>query len=48
VLVNGTEYVGNMDDAKEFAQFVLTVDSNAYYSTATPTPSSTPSTTPAG
>ena len=22
VLVNGTEYVGNMDDAKEFAQFV--------------------------
>lgn len=48
VLVNGTEYVGNMDDAKEFAQFVLTVDSNAYYSTATPTPSTTPSTTPAG
>ncbi len=46
VLVNGTEYVGNMDDAKEFAQFVLTVDSNAYYSTATPTP--TASATPAG
>jgi hypothetical protein len=42
VLVNGTPYVGNMDDAKEFAQFVLTVDSNAYYSTATPTPSTTP------
>lgn len=42
VLVNGTPYVGNMDDAKEFAQFVLTVDSNAYYSTATPTPSPTP------
>lgn len=48
VLVNGTPYVGNMDDAKEFAQFVLTVDSNAYYSTATPTPSSTPSAAPAG
>ena len=47
VLVNGTEYVGNMDDAKEFAQFVLTVDSNAYYSTATPTPSVSPSATPA-
>lgn len=46
VLVNGTPYVGRMDDAKEFAQFVLTVDSNAYYSTATPTP--TPSTTPVG
>lgn len=48
VLVNGTEYVGNMDDPKEFAQFVLTVDSNAYYSTATPTPSATPSAAPAG
>lgn len=48
VLVNGTEYVGNMDDAKEFAQFVLTVDSNAYYSTATPSPSPTASATPAG
>ncbi|SDO99935.1 Protein-disulfide isomerase [Microbacterium sp. ru370.1] len=46
VFVNGTEYVGTMNDAKEFAQFVLTVDSNAYYSTATPTP--TPSATPAG
>ncbi|MDT0117562.1 thioredoxin domain-containing protein [Microbacterium sp. PRF11] len=46
VLVNGTPYVGSMDDAKEFAQFVLTVDSNAYYSTATPTP--TPTATPEG
>lgn len=42
VLVNGTPYVGRMDDPKEFAQFVLTVDSNAYYSTATPTPTPTP------
>lgn len=42
VFVNGTEYVGSMNDAKEFAQFVLTVDSNAYYSTATPTPTPTP------
>lgn len=50
VLVNGTPYVGRMDDPKEFAQFVLTVDSNAYYSTATPTPtpSATPSEAPAG
>jgi len=46
VLVNGTPYVGHMDDPKEFAQFVLTIDSNAYYSTATPTPSVTPSATP--
>jgi protein-disulfide isomerase len=46
VLVNGTPYVGHMDDPKEFAQFVLTIDSNAYYSTATPTP--TPTATPAG
>ncbi len=42
VLVNGTPYVGRMDDPKEFAQFVLTVDSNAYYSTASPTPTPTP------
>ncbi|MDQ1076262.1 MULTISPECIES: thioredoxin domain-containing protein [Microbacterium] len=50
VLVNGTPYVGHMDDPKEFAQFVLTIDSNAYYSTATPTPtpSATPTATPAG
>lgn len=41
VLVNGTKYVGAMDDPKEFAQFVLTVDSNAYYTT-TPTPTATP------
>jgi len=46
VLVNGTPYVGHMDDPKEFAQFVLTIDSNAYYSTATPTPTAAPSTTP--
>lgn len=48
VLVNGTPYVGRMDDPKEFAQFVLTVDSNAYYSTATPTPTPSPADTPAG
>lgn len=42
VLVNGTPYVGALDDPKEFAQFVLTVASDAYYSTATPTPTATP------
>ena len=43
VLVNGTQYVGKLDDPKEFAQFVLTVASDAYFKgTPTPTPSSTP------
>ncbi|WP_347976239.1 thioredoxin domain-containing protein [Microbacterium sp. ProA8] len=41
VLVNGTQYVGKLDDPKEFAQFVLTVASDAYYK-ATPTPTPTP------
>lgn len=41
VLVNGTQYVGKLGDAKEFAQFVLTVASDAYYK-ATPTPTPTP------
>ncbi|WP_194410944.1 DsbA family protein [Microbacterium cremeum] len=40
VLVNGTQYVGKLDDPKEFAQFVLTVASDAYYK-ATPTPTPT-------
>lgn len=39
ILVNGTPYVGALDDPKEFAQFVLTIASDAYYQTATPTPS---------
>ncbi len=43
VLVNGTQYVGALDDPKEFAQFVLTVASDAYYkATPTPTPTATP------
>ena len=37
VLVNGEPYVGALDDPKEFAQFVLTSASDAYYSTPTPT-----------
>lgn len=40
VLVNGTQYVGKLDDPKEFAQFVLTIASDAYYE-ATPTPTPT-------
>jgi len=48
VLVNGTPYVGKMSDPKEFAQFVLTVDSNAYYtSSPIPTPTASPSATSA-
>lgn len=45
VLVNGTQYVGALDDPKEFAQFVLTVASDAYYK-ATPTPTVSPTPTP--
>jgi len=44
VFVNGEQYVGALDDPKEFAQFVLTSASDAYYSTPTPTP--TPTATP--
>jgi protein-disulfide isomerase len=45
VLVNGVQYVGKLDDPKEFAQFVLTSASDAYYSTPTPTPTATPTET---
>lgn len=47
VLVNGIPYVGAIDDPKEFAQFVLTSASDAYYSTPTPTASPSESATPA-
>lgn len=50
VLVNGKPYLGALDDPKEFAQFVFTLASDAYFSTPTPTPAPTttpsPSTTP--
>jgi protein-disulfide isomerase len=46
VLVNGIPYVGALDDPKEFAQFVLTSASDAYYSTPTPTASPSGSATP--
>ncbi|MDX2375944.1 thioredoxin domain-containing protein [Microbacterium sp. LRZ72] len=49
VLVNGSPYVGDLGDQKEFAQFVLTLASDAYYSTPTPTPTpgaTTPGPTP--
>ncbi|WP_029146350.1 DsbA family protein [Microbacterium luticocti] len=42
ILVNGTPYAGALDDPKEFAQFVLTLSSDAYYRTASPTPTATP------
>jgi protein-disulfide isomerase len=40
VLVNGKQYVGALDDPKEFAAFVLQATSETY-STATPTPTPT-------
>ncbi|GAA3760213.1 hypothetical protein GCM10022240_11030 [Microbacterium kribbense] len=42
VLVNGNPYAGALDDPKEFAQFVLTLSSDAYYKSASPTPTATP------
>lgn len=44
VLVNGVPYVGQLDDPKEFQQFVMAAGSDAYFRTPTPTP--TPSATP--
>ncbi|WP_022886087.1 DsbA family protein [Glaciibacter superstes] len=41
VLVNGNQYVGALDDPKEFASFVLQ-SAGESYSTATPTPSPAP------
>ena len=48
IVVNGEAYVGALDDPSEFSQFVLTVASDAYYATEspTPTPAPSPSTTP--
>jgi protein-disulfide isomerase len=42
IFVNGVEYVGALDDPQEFAQFVFASASDAYYRTASPTPSPTP------
>lgn len=49
IVANGEAYVGALDDPAEFSQFVLTVASDAYYQTATPTPAptATPTETPA-
>jgi hypothetical protein len=45
VLVDGSPFVGDLADQKEFAQFVLTLASDAYYSTPTPTPTPSPTAT---
>ncbi|WP_354002829.1 DsbA family protein [Microbacterium elymi] len=45
ILVNGTPYAGALDDPKEFAQFVLTLSSDAYYTPSSPTPTATPGAT---
>jgi protein-disulfide isomerase len=42
ILVNGVPYAGALDDPKEFAQFVLTLSSDSYYRTESPTPTATP------
>lgn len=50
IVVNGQTYVGALDDAAEFSQFVLTSSSDAFYKTQvspTPTPASpAPTTSP--
>ena len=45
VLVNGTPYMGALDDPAEFAQFVLTIASNSYYKSTPPTPTPSPTAT---
>lgn len=45
VLVNGAPYQGSLGDAAEFAQFVLTSASDAYYKTQTQSPTASPSAT---
>ena len=45
IFVNGKQYQGALDDPQEFSQFVFTISSDAFYKTATPTPSATPSPT---
>ena len=42
VIVNGQQYVGVLGDPAEFAQFVLTTASGAFYKSQTPTPTPTP------
>jgi len=42
ILVNGQPYLGALDDAAEFSQFVLTSASDAFYRTQTETPAPTP------
>lgn len=46
ILVDGQPYVGALDDPQEFAQFVLTLSSDAYYNTPSPTPTSTTTPSP--
>lgn len=45
IVVNGEAYVGALDDPSEFSQFVLTVASDAYYATESPSPTATPTPT---
>ncbi|ALJ19650.1 DsbA family protein [Microbacterium sp. No. 7] len=50
IIVNGQKYEGRLEDPAEFAQFVLTSASGAFYknqsATPTPTPTATPTPTP--
>lgn len=54
VLVNGTAYIGALDDPAEFMQFIMAAESKAYYDTSTPSPApssstvATPTPAPAG
>ena len=46
ILVNGKAYQGALDDPKEFSQFVMTTASEAYFRTASPTPTPSVSASP--
>ena len=47
IVVNGEAYVGALDDPQELSTFVMSVASEAYYESATPTPSPTATSAPA-
>lgn len=42
IVANGETYIGALDDPAEFSQFILTVASDAYYATESPTPTPAP------
>ncbi len=47
IVVNGEAYVGALDDPQELSTFVMSVASEAYYESTSPTPTPTATSAPA-